>query len=54
MINNPDGKALNDLVQKLIDAGFESGWAITGETLTVWLHEEDPPAPLKRPEQETQ
>lgn len=49
MSDNPDGKAHNDLVQKLIDAGFESGWALTNEILTVWLHDEDPPKPLTRP-----
>jgi hypothetical protein len=39
-----------ELCQKLYDAGFESGWALLGETLTVWEHDEDPPAPLTRPE----
>lgn len=50
MIDNPEAKAHNDLVQKLIDAGFESGWALSGETLVIWEHDENPPAPLTRPE----
>ena len=39
-----------ELVKLLIDAGFESGWALGGETLVLWEHDEDPPAPLTRPE----
>jgi hypothetical protein len=38
------------LVQLLLDAGFIDGWAMAGETLTIWEHEEDPPAPLTRPQ----
>jgi len=38
------------LVQLLIDAGFTDGWAISGDTLILWEHEQDPPAPLTRPE----
>ena len=38
------------LVQKLIDAGFTNGWAISSETLILWQHDVDPPAPLTRPE----
>jgi hypothetical protein len=37
------------MVQLLLDAGFDSGWAVAGETLILWEHEEDPPAPLVRP-----
>jgi hypothetical protein len=37
------------MVQLLLDAGYETGWALLGDELTVWLLEEDPPAPLKRP-----
>ena len=36
-------------VQLLIDAGFTTGWAIAGDTLILWEHDEDPPAPLVRP-----
>lgn len=38
------------LVQLLLDNGYTDGWAMTGETLTIWEHDEDPPAPLTRPE----
>ena len=40
----------NELIQLLLDTGFEKGWALAGETLTIWEHEQDPPAPLTRPE----
>jgi hypothetical protein len=42
-----------DLLQLLADAGFETGWALLGETLTVWEHDTDPPAPLTRPTETT-
>jgi len=38
-----------ELCQLLMDAGFNSGWVITGDVLTLWEHEEEPPAPLVRP-----
>jgi len=37
-------------VQLLLDAGFTDGWAMEGETLVLWEHDADPPAPLTRPE----
>ena len=37
------------IVQLLLDAGFDSGWALSDDTLILWEHEEDPPAPLTRP-----
>lgn len=37
------------MVQLLLDAGFPEGWAIAGDKLILWEHEEDPPAPLERP-----
>jgi hypothetical protein len=37
------------MVQLLLDAGFTDGWALNGETLVIWEHEEEPPAPLTRP-----
>jgi hypothetical protein len=40
----------DELCKLLTDNGFESGWALNGETLVLWLHEQDPPAPLTRPE----
>ena len=38
-----------ELVQLLLDAGFNSGWALMGETLTLWEHTENPPKPLVKP-----
>jgi hypothetical protein len=38
------------LVQLLLDAGFTEGWALDDETLVLWEHDADPPAPLTRPE----
>ena len=40
----------DELMQLLLDNGYGSGWAISGETLILWEHEEEPPAPLVRPE----
>ena len=37
------------MVQLLIDSGFDTGWALLGDKLTLWLLDEDPPAPLVRP-----
>ena len=39
-----------ELTQMLIDAGFDTGWAITNETLTVWEYDVEPPQPLTIPE----
>ena len=36
--------------QLLLDNGYSDGWAMSEETLLVWEHDEDPPAPLTRPE----
>lgn len=46
----PGEKEFNDLVQKLYDAGFHTGWAIRDNELVLWEHDEDPPKPLTRPE----
>ncbi len=40
----------DELSQILIDAGYMTGWAIHGDQLVIWEHDEKPPAPLKRPE----
>jgi hypothetical protein len=40
----------SEIIQLLQDAGFDSGWALSGDTLILWEHNEDPPAPLTRPE----
>jgi len=39
----------NELLQLLTDAGFTTGWVLTGEELTLWEHDAEPPAPLQRP-----
>jgi hypothetical protein len=39
-----------ELCELLQDQGFDSGWVLEGEVLTRWEHEEDPPAPLVRPQ----
>jgi hypothetical protein len=39
-----------NLEQLLVDAGFDSGWALTGGNLILWEHDQDPPSPLTRPE----
>ena len=39
-----------EIEKLLLNAGFADGWALLGDVLTVWLHDEDPPAPLTRPE----
>ena len=37
------------MAKLLRDAGYETGWALLGDELTIWEHDEDPPAPLTRP-----
>jgi hypothetical protein len=44
MMNTP-------MVQLLLDAGFDTGWVLMGDELTLWLLDEDPPAPLTRPKE---
>jgi hypothetical protein len=39
-----------ELIKLLTDNGFHDGWCLAGDTLTLWFHEQDPPAPLTRPE----
>jgi hypothetical protein len=38
-----------ELCDLLTENGFEDGWCLAGDTLTLWFHEQDPPAPLTRP-----
>jgi hypothetical protein len=40
----------DELMQLLLDAGYDTGWVLAGETLTLWEHDADPPTPLTRPE----
>ena len=39
----------DELLQLLLDNNFITGWVLTGEELTRWEHDQDPPAPLTRP-----
>jgi hypothetical protein len=39
-----------ELLELLAQSGFDTGWVLTGETLTLWEHDADPPAPLTLPE----
>lgn len=39
-----------ELVEMLLNAGFNTGWALNGANLVLWEHETEPPKPLKRPE----
>ncbi len=38
------------LIEILENAGYETGWVLHGETLVLWEHDENPPAPLTRPQ----
>jgi hypothetical protein len=40
----------DEIVALLLDKGYETGWALLGTDLTIWELDEEPPAPLKRPE----
>jgi hypothetical protein len=42
-----------EAMQALTDAGFTSGWSLLGDVLTVWEHDEEPPAPFLRPQEAT-
>jgi hypothetical protein len=46
----PEEQEHNELLQKLYDAGFDSGWAVRDGVLVLWEHEENPPKPFTRPE----
>jgi hypothetical protein len=37
------------MIQLLLEAGYNDGWAVAGDVLVLWEHDEDPPAPLTRP-----
>jgi hypothetical protein len=41
------------MVQLLLDAGFTDGWVVADETLILWEHDTEPPAPLTRPTETT-
>lgn len=40
----------DEAVKLLLDAGFDSGWVVSDGVLILWEHNENPPAPLTRPE----
>jgi hypothetical protein len=42
-----------ELYELLIEKGFTTGWALAGDALILWQHDQDPPAPLVRPTDET-
>ena len=39
-----------EATELIMNAGFEGGWTLIGDVLIQWEHDEDPPAPLTRPE----
>jgi len=41
---------ISPMVKVLTDAGFSTGWALSGDELILWEHEAEPPKPLTRPE----
>jgi hypothetical protein len=43
--------AHNQTIKLLQDANFDSGWVVADGELVLWEHEEEPPAPLKRPDE---
>lgn len=38
-----------ELIELLVSKGFDTGWALSGDVLILWEHDQDPPAPLARP-----
>ena len=38
-----------ELVDLLLNSGFDNGWVLQGDVLTVWEHDAEPPTPLTRP-----
>jgi len=40
-----------ELTKLLEDNGFVDGWCLAGDTLILWEHDQDPPAPLVRPDE---
>jgi hypothetical protein len=40
---------IEEIVKLLLDNGFASGWALNGSELSLWEHEQKPPAPLTKP-----
>jgi hypothetical protein len=40
----------DEATQLILDSGIVGGWTLHGDTLILWEHDQDPPAPLTRPE----
>ena len=38
------------MIKLLLEAGFDTGWALSDEVLVLWEHDQDPPSPLICPE----
>ena len=38
-----------EMIDLILDAGYNTGFAVNGDVLVLWEHEEEPPAPLTRP-----
>ena len=39
----------DEATQIILDSGIVGGWTLIGDVLTLWEHEEEPPAPFVRP-----
>ena len=39
----------DEATQLILNSGVVGGWTLYGDVLTVWEHDQDPPAPLTRP-----
>ena len=40
----------DEIIELLLNSGFETGWAISDQNLILWEHDAKPPLPLTRPE----
>jgi hypothetical protein len=38
------------MIKLLLEAGFDTGWALSDEVLVLWENDQEPPSPLVRPE----
>jgi hypothetical protein len=41
----------DEATQLILDFGIVGGWTLHGDILILWEHDEEPPAPLTRPEE---
>lgn len=42
-----------ELIKILSDSGVTDGFCLHGDTLVIWEHDTEPPAPLVRPQEAT-